>query len=139
MEIRDLYAEELEREFGAVKEFDAESDEYRKVAGDITRYTDQYVKLREIDIKEEELKNEREKIDAEKSKVEIEKQKFELEKQKTADDRMLKIIGYAIEVLGITLTTVSTIVTLGWTFRFEETGSVVSKAGNKSIDRAIRK
>ena len=139
MDIRELYVNELEDEFEGIKEFDLESEEHKKVVGDITQLTDRYVKLREIDIKEQELNNERKKIEADKEKTEIEKQKVELEKQKAVEDRKNKIIGYVIDGLGIVIPAAITITGTVLMFLFEERGTITSKAGNKVVDRIFRK
>ena len=139
MEIRDLYASELGDEFEGIKNFDLESEEHKRVVGDITQLTDRFAKLREIDIKEQELENERKKIEADKEKTEIEKQKFEFEKQKNEEDRKHKIIGYIIDGLGIALPAAITATGMVLMFLFEEKGTITSKAGGKIVDRMFRK
>lgn len=145
MDTRDLYVEELETEFEGIKDFDLESEDHKRIVGDITQLTDRYVKLKEVDIKAQELELEREKVETDKQKIEIEMRKadietkkLEFEREKMKEDKSDRWIRYVIDGLGIIVPAGITVTGMVLMFLFEEKGTITSRAGSKIVDRMFR-
>ena len=159
METKDLYAKKLAEEFKGIKQFGIETDEHKRVVGDITNLTGQYVKLREIDIEEEKLgiervraeadaakveiekqkqEFERIKIETERAKVDVEKQRLAFEKKKSDDDLKARLIGIAVDVLKTGATIGLSAISLIALLRLEETGTIASKTGNTISRNLLR-
>lgn len=138
METRNLYEVELKDEFEKIKTIDIESDEHRKVVGDISQLTDRLVKLKEVENEREKIEIEREKIDVEKEKMAIEQQKIEIEEIKLDEDRKDRLIKNIIAGLGVAIPAGITLTGMVLMFIFEEKGTITSKAGGKIVDRIFR-
>lgn len=123
MKIENLIAEEIKSEIEEIGKIEVGSEAHEKSVNSATKLLDRHIKIKELDIEQQKLYLENERVELEKKKAEDEKH-----------DRWVKnatVIGTA--VVGATIT----VVFGRYAYRFEEHGTITTKAGHKIIDKAI--
>ena len=123
MRIKRLFEEEISKEVGEISSMGLGSDEYKAAVDGATKMADRYIKLKEVDL--------------EKQKIEIEARKMEVEEQRMEDERVDRRWKNGIAIGGTIIGAGITIIAYAWSFIYEEKGSILSKPGNKALDRAL--
>ena len=126
MRIETLLREEIENEFGELKRLEVGTEEYRMTVDGLTKLVDRAI---EIEKTEAEL---REKINTRESDI-------DLRLQQAKDDKINRIVGHTINVVGIVLPIAVTIWGTKASFEFEKEGTISTLMGRGFINKLLPK
>lgn len=123
MKIEDMIVEEIKSEIEEIGKIEVGSDTHEKAVNSATKLMDRHIKMKELEIEE--------------NKIYLENERVELEKKKVQDEKHDRWVKNAT-VIGTTVGgALITVVFARYAYRFEEYGTITTKAGHKMVDKAI--
>lgn len=129
MELKTILKEELKNEIEELAKVDLGTDKYDSMVDGVAELLDRYIKLEELELKQNESALEESRVDMEYEKVQNDSRK----------DIYNVIKDLAIIFIPTGINAIITIAGTRAMFEFEKEGTVTSRVGGKYIDRLFPK
>lgn len=126
MRIEELLNKEICEDLEGLRELELGSDEHKVGTDVVTKLIDREIELRRLEIEHQE-------------KVESRKVEDEFKLKQMKENKMDRIIGYAINVAGILVPVIVTVWGTKVSLKFEEEGTITTAAGRNFFSRLFSK
>ncbi len=126
MRIEELLKTEICEDLEGLRELELGSDEHKAGTDVVTKLIDREIELRRLEIEHQE-------------KVESRKAEDEFKLKQMKENKIDRIIGYAINVAGILVPVIVTVWGTKVSLKFEEEGTITTTAGRNFLNRLFPK